>query len=330
MLFRDDIVILGTRVAKEYLSIIRYLGVPINMMKSISSEKGLLEFAKRVVSAHHGDLSPISGRHLLRTVRSPNLVADLLVHVIDLGFLPFPNQVREILQRLKPQLSKSLMRDELLVIARAYVLRRYQGVSRLPSASWQDEWFLSLLGLSVPVTSLLTSLQVLLRINSIGAFEADCRRALIQFDHFTRNWWRIPLFEGTLGGILSIPLIVMSPAFWSYFLTYLSSLSRLDEIGKPIYWDMLAGCIGISWKGMFGSVLLELDFNYGESELDSTLSNPVAIPEMVVKQVRRPSLSEMLVLVADLRSFVRVRVGSPPRKLRLRTHIEALPAPKAD
>lgn len=324
----DDIVILGQRVAEEYLSIMRYLGVPINIGKSISSNNGLLEFAKRVVSAHHGDLSPISGRHLLRSVRSPILIADLLVHVLDLGLIHFPNQVREILGRLSAEMNRKVLRGtEKALVARAYILRRYQGVCRLPSANWQDEWFRALLGPQISHVDLRFNVKILEQIESIRGFEGDARRALLGWARFTSSWYRYPLWEGTLGGLLSIPLLIVSPGFWVYVHSYVNALSRLDEIGRPLFWDILSASLGISWWGLLNR-LPELNFSYGTDSLYSP--NPVPIPEMDLVQVRRPPLSDMLQYVEHLNFLIKaVRPpGSVVRKLR--THIEALPAPKSE
>jgi len=319
----DDIVILGQRVAEEYLSIMRYLGVPINLTKSISSEKGLLEFARRVVSAHHGDLSPVSGRQLLRSVRAPIFIADLLVHVLDLGLVDFPNQVREILVRLGPEMNRKALRGTgRMLVARAFVLRRFQGVCRIPSANWQDEWFRSLLGPQIPGGELKFTASILEQLEALRRYEGDLRRAVLNWARFYFTWFRTPLFNGTLGGILSIPLVIVSPAFWTYLLAYVSALLRLYEIGRPLYVDMLSGTLGISIWGNYRR-LPELNFNYGG---DSDVA-PIPIPEMFLEQVRRPSISDIL---ESTQLLAYLHKSSRPHILKrtLRTHMERLPAPK--
>jgi hypothetical protein len=225
----DDVVILGDRVAQEYLSIMRYLGVPINMGKSISSERGLLEFAKRVVSAHHGDLSGVSGRNLLQSVRQPRLLADLLVHVLNLGLFQFPSQVRQAIRRSAGFfLSSREVRgvSARLLVVRAFALRRYHGVCRLPSASnWSDEWCLSLLSGAYSDIALAWAVSELVHRTAARLYESDYRRAIKATVNFFTNWWRYPLFQGARGGFLSLPLVILSPAFWSH-IRYLFAANR--------------------------------------------------------------------------------------------------------
>ena len=61
----DDVVIASSRVASEYLKVLDDLGVKISYQKSLISETGAFEFAKRFF-VHQGsvDLSPISIRAL--------------------------------------------------------------------------------------------------------------------------------------------------------------------------------------------------------------------------------------------------------------------------
>lgn len=227
----DDVVILGRAVAEEYLSIIRYLGVPINLGKSIRSESGLIEFARRVVSAHHGDLSPVSGRELLRSVRQPRLIADLLVHALNLGIVRFPREVRNVIERLRPMLNRKGLRGMVRpMIIRAFVLRRFEGVSRNPSpALLADNWFPSLLGSHFPV-SVLKNFEVEIwaetLVSGAGFFnpEREIRHTIQSIGDFIHNWIRFPVLKGTLGGFVSWPLILFTPAFWSYIRIYWEGL----------------------------------------------------------------------------------------------------------
>jgi len=302
----DDVVILGTRVAEEYLSIMRYLGVPINLGKSISSDKGLLEFAKRVVSAHHGDLSPVSGRLLLRSVRAPRFIADLLVNVLDLGLLHFPNQVGEVMRRLHPEINRKVLRGTApLMIARAFILRRYQGVLRLPSGQWLDEWFPALLGRSMrPEQVELARDAVLIRKTALD-FEVDYRRAYIEWSRFLYMWFRYPLFGGTLGGILSIPLWLVSPAPWTYLSTFVASLTVLEQRMEafnewkelhPGYAKKWGPWVLIDWWN--SSVLWDLSHPPEEAEAPE----PAPIPELDLEQERTLSLDEILAFAKELKA----------------------------
>jgi len=54
----DDIVIADEAVANAYLSIMKDLGLEINLSKSLISKLGVCEFAKHLI-AHDADYSPL-------------------------------------------------------------------------------------------------------------------------------------------------------------------------------------------------------------------------------------------------------------------------------
>lgn len=60
----DDIVIANREVSTIYLSVMKGLGVEINLSKSLVSSDGVIEFAKRLVSPE-SEYSPVGPRNLL-------------------------------------------------------------------------------------------------------------------------------------------------------------------------------------------------------------------------------------------------------------------------
>jgi len=85
-LLGDDIVIGDPDVAPHYLMIMRdILGVDINLSKSLASDKGVLEFAKRLFE-DNVDLSPISPKVLLLAVRNIFYLPDLIQDMVDKGY----------------------------------------------------------------------------------------------------------------------------------------------------------------------------------------------------------------------------------------------------
>lgn len=69
----DDIVIAHEDVAKTYLSLMKFLGVPINMSKSLP-DSPFCEFAKRLLGPE-GDVSPLPPKLILLAANNPlNLV----------------------------------------------------------------------------------------------------------------------------------------------------------------------------------------------------------------------------------------------------------------
>lgn len=77
----DDIVIGNKAVADAYLSIMHYLGVEINLSKSLVSELGVAEFAKRLIKEDI-DISPVSPKSILTILNNirelPTLIRDLV------------------------------------------------------------------------------------------------------------------------------------------------------------------------------------------------------------------------------------------------------------
>lgn len=213
-LLGDDIVILTKEVADQYLSIMRFLGVPINTGKSIISDKGLLEFAKRVVSPHFGDISGVSTRELLRFTRTPGHAINLFSHLMDLGLIVFPSQGLEMVKRVGVDLKRF---PPSLLLASAYMRSRVSGVCRLPSAFWADEWFRLLHGPEVAPSTVATVDVGWMTEASLQACVSFRGRALMQWKAFQLSWFRYPLFKGTLAGIFSIPLLMISPGPWAQF-----------------------------------------------------------------------------------------------------------------
>jgi hypothetical protein len=84
-LLGDDIVLGDKDVASNYLYIMRdILGVGINLSKSLESNHGVLEFAKRLIGPE-GNMTPIGAKVILQTVRNLNQLPMLIRNCIDIG-----------------------------------------------------------------------------------------------------------------------------------------------------------------------------------------------------------------------------------------------------
>jgi hypothetical protein len=83
-LLGDDIVILGDAVSNAYLSIMRDLGVEINLLKSHQGYVG--EFAKHWIHPHYGDLSPVGAGSILVAVRNYKLIPAVVLDAVQKGF----------------------------------------------------------------------------------------------------------------------------------------------------------------------------------------------------------------------------------------------------
>jgi hypothetical protein len=282
-LLGDDIVILREDVAREYLSLMRYLGVTINISKSISSSNGLLEFAKRVVSARHGDLSPISGRLLVSAVRNPAGWLEVWTHILDFGYILFPNQLLRVMANLSSDLNRkpfTAFKDLEIgqaVIARVFILSRLrEGVVLRPR--FVDEWYHAILG-NAKWGLFLEEEAKLLEIRKIfQSGHLEYRRAQKELITFTKQWWRYALFSGSLGGVLSIPLLMLSPAYWVSLSTRVQAVWKLWSFNMSTMLTMEPMATGDLVRGT----------------VDSWEVPEVNIPQMELRKVTRPDVKTSL------------------------------------
>ncbi|WAK72409.1 MAG: RNA-dependent RNA polymerase [Bremia lactucae associated mitovirus 1] len=75
----DDVVIANTQVASAYLTLMKDLGVEINLHKSLVSEKGVAEFAKKLLDSKH-DYSPLGPKSLFEFIKSPLHFKDVFIN----------------------------------------------------------------------------------------------------------------------------------------------------------------------------------------------------------------------------------------------------------
>jgi hypothetical protein len=83
-LLGDDIVIAHTDVAKQYSLLMQDLGMEINPHKSLTSQKGVCEFAKRLVSNSY-ELTPIGPKNLVQAMTSHNMIPSLFLDLAGKG-----------------------------------------------------------------------------------------------------------------------------------------------------------------------------------------------------------------------------------------------------
>ena len=73
----DDIVIANGRVARQYLSVLRELGVEVGLAKSLVSRIGKLEFAKKYLSKD-SDMSPVPFKEVWTAIHNSSAVMELI------------------------------------------------------------------------------------------------------------------------------------------------------------------------------------------------------------------------------------------------------------
>jgi hypothetical protein len=83
----DDIVIANDKVAAEYLTLMKLLGVDINLSKSLNSTS-FAEFAKKWLGPNGLNLSPLGPGLILRLIRNRFFLAALLTQMFEIGLIP--------------------------------------------------------------------------------------------------------------------------------------------------------------------------------------------------------------------------------------------------
>jgi hypothetical protein len=84
-LLGDDIVIADPQVARHYYYIMtEILGVEINLSKSIQSDRGVMEFAKRLV-APHADYSPVGPKNVALALKAPAHLSTVVLDYLNKG-----------------------------------------------------------------------------------------------------------------------------------------------------------------------------------------------------------------------------------------------------
>lgn len=84
-LLGDDIVIADEAVAKSYhLVMTEYLGVDINLSKSLVSSSGIMEFAKRLVSPTE-EFTPLGPGNIMSVLKNPSCLPSIFLDFLGKG-----------------------------------------------------------------------------------------------------------------------------------------------------------------------------------------------------------------------------------------------------
>nr|QDH87249.1 MAG: RNA-dependent RNA polymerase [Mitovirus sp.] len=224
-LLGDDLVIADKAVAGHYQALMRHLGVPINLSKSIISEVGLIEFAKRWVSGTRGELSAVGPGLLLAVLRNIYLYPVLILHLFERGWIAFPKQLESAIASLakvrRNVTPKFMMLLYVTIVGPSGLMRKGRHVT-----AFADTWFESLARL--PMSSATSYLIIAFKALLERDFANKCRIAAENLQYFAQNWSKMPILVGDwVTGILSVPLVLISPGFWIY-------LVRLWEGREPV------------------------------------------------------------------------------------------------
>jgi len=213
----DDLVIADEAVAGHYQSLMQHLGVPINLNKSIISEVGLIEFAKRWVSSTRGELSAVGPGLLLSVLRNLYLYPTLIIHLFERGWIAFPKQLENAilsLKKVRRNVTPSFMISlYVTIVGPSGLLRNGRQV-----AAFAESWFESIaqLPMSSAMSFVIQAFQRLVTKDMAN----KTRTALDNLEFFVHNWAKRPILRGDwVTGVFSIPLVLCSPGFWLYLTT---------------------------------------------------------------------------------------------------------------
>jgi len=213
-LLGDDIIIADAAVAGAYLDLMSTLGVPINISKSFEMKSGTCEFAKRWISPTLGDLSPMSPGLILGSLRNPRMLCTLISDSLKRGFI-FPTHVeRELVRFLHIIRPGNWLRSNVGPILSS-VIGPTSGLwdtasGLLYKASWIALFPHSMANRPDDVVS---ALQDLIADNQKCPPSEDELKDQLR----TQFWARVGLFGRNLWGLISLPFVVCSPAFWVYY-----------------------------------------------------------------------------------------------------------------
>jgi len=228
----DDIVIADEQVAKNYQMLMSYLGVPINLSKSLVSERSL-EFAKRWVHFDHGEFSPIGSGVILGCVRSPRMLPMLIAELANKGYTFYPSMVKELFRIARvSSLRRKIPQVQFLLSLLA--LGPSGGHWKGGQISTFVQVWISSLAMGVPpVRALHIVHEALLRvaIHKVNRAVVKRKEAL---DQFFQNWAKYTILGDTLvRGALSVPLMLIAPGVWAHLWALKAELSVSFRHGIP-------------------------------------------------------------------------------------------------
>jgi len=216
-LLGDDVIIANKAVADSYLSLMRDLGVEINMSKSIISNNGFCEFAKRWVHPHLGEFSPIGINLLLGIVKNITMFPVLLVEMAQKAFPLYPSSVKAVLSSLykirsiKPNKPKDKNLYRMLVFATMAptgLLKHGHMIT-----DWLNVWVTEALGISKTRFLEAAMFSSYLR-DQVEESQSIPKR---NWDFFKKNFLRVPILpkNKSLSWLLK-PMVLISPGPWLY------------------------------------------------------------------------------------------------------------------
>lgn len=231
-LLGDDIVIADKAVAMEYLNIMKEIGVGVNRLKSIESDHGTVEFAKRWIHPHLGEFSPIGAKLLLAVAKNVTMLPALFTEMAYKGITLYPSSFVAVLQGLLKirggKLSPEFLRDiEVAALAPNGILDKGHMISE-----WMNLWIFRITGSTVDdfvIRNMMIKSYWDKQIASVDARPAE------NLAYFIKYFIRTPMIRGRLTAWLLQPMLIITPAFWLYLKELIRAFNEPSSFSLQMY-----------------------------------------------------------------------------------------------
>jgi hypothetical protein len=293
-LLGDDIVIAGEAVAMKYLEVMQELGVGVNRLKSVESNIGVVEFAKRWVHPHLGEFSPIGARLLLACIKNSTMIPALFTELGSKGIALYPSSIDGVLLGLSKIRGKkakafepTFLKDlEVAALAPNGTLKHSRMI-----AEWLSLWILKVSGTTVDV---FVKKNLLMKDFWDEQIRSVDTRPLENLKYFRKYFWRTPMIKGRIAAWLLQPLVIISPGFWLY------ATAIVESLNEPRSYSLqMLGLVDPSRAKEPGSISLSMIPEYaGDYSIDWRQRGAVAKHTLALKAYSE-ALSKVDVPVED-------------------------------
>jgi len=232
-LLGDDIVIANEEVAMKYLEIMKEIGVGVNRLKSIESNMGFAEFAKRWVHPHLGEISPIGARLLLSVIKNQTLLPSLFSELAQKGVALYPSNIDAVLLGLckirgRKLPSREFLRDlEVAALAPNGILNHGHMITE-----WLSVWIRKISNSTLDEFIHRNMLIKPFWDEQIKTVEA---RPWINLRYFFKAFWRTPMVKGRIAAWLLQPMVVLTPGFWLYLQAIIKACQTPPSFSLQMY-----------------------------------------------------------------------------------------------
>jgi len=220
----DDIVIQNNAVAKEYVNLLGYLGLSINMSKSVISEE-FAEFAK-VLKGPFINYTPVGPGLILRYIRDRSYLGSLVANLNKLGIVRDINAILNLLTNSTTTnngFRKFASLWSTIGPGVANKIVNWNDVSVSTEAMFQN-YTKATLGFNITTYFEFNALRQLALDDVMDSLNKVSR----EVDLFNVNWKTSILKTRSLR-VFDLLVRLVSPSYWVYWLSFYRDIQRLRE-----------------------------------------------------------------------------------------------------